>query len=158
MGAVAAENFFQIDRLLDSTSQRSFQNDVALLPPGEARAMLRYLASELNRFYFYVWGWVQLVLGAACFAIAALKLKQKKLVIGFSLMLAVVSVMAFYMTPEIIEVGRNLDFVPREPPLPGMAAFGRLHAAYSILDLVKLLTGVWMAVVLVRLPKEPTTL
>ncbi len=116
--------------------------------------MLRYLASELNRFYFYVWGWVQLILGAGCFAIAALKLRQKKLVIGFSSMLAVVAVMAFYVTPEIIEVGRSLDFVPREPPPPGMAAFGRLHAAYSILDLAKLLTGVWMAVVLVRLPAD----
>ena len=157
VGGVAAENFFRIDRLLDSPSHSSFQDDVARLPAGEARAMLRYLASELNRVYFYVWGWVQLVLGAACFAVAALKLKQKKLLIGFSLMLAVVAVMAFYITPEIIEVGRSLDFVPREPPPPGMAAFGRLHAAYSILDLGKLLTGVWMAIVLARSPREPVT-
>ncbi len=154
MGGVAAENFFRIDRLLDSPSHSSFQNNVARLPEGEARAMLRYLASELNRFYFYVWGWVQLILGAVCFAIAALKLKQKKLVIGFSSMLAVVAVMAFYITPEIIEVGRSLDFVPREPSPPGMASFGRLHAAYSILDLGKFLAGIWMAVALVRLPAD----
>ncbi len=155
---VAAENFFLIDQLLDFSSHSDFQNNVARLPAGEARAMLRYLASELNRFYFHVWGWVQLILGAVCFGIASLKLRQKKLVIGFSSMLAVVAVMAFYITPEIIEVGRSLDFVPREPPPPGLAAFGRLHAAYSILDLAKLLTGVWMAVVLVRSPKETKTL
>ena len=49
MGGVAAENFFQIDRLLDSPSQRSFQEAVALLPPGEARARLRYLASDSGK-------------------------------------------------------------------------------------------------------------
>ena len=125
VGGVAAENFFRIDRLLDSPSHSSFQDDVARrLPAGEARAMLRYLASELNRVYFYVWGWVQLVLGAACFAVAALKLKQKKLLIGFSVMLAVVAVMAFYITPEIIEVGRSPGFCA---PRAASARHGRLR-------------------------------
>ena len=153
VGGIAAENFFLIDQLLDSSSHSSFQNNVAQLPDGEARAMLRYLASELNRFYFHVWGWVQLILGAACLTLATLGLRRKKFFLGFSFMLAVVAVTAFYITPEIIAVGRSLDFVPREPPPPGMAAFGRLHAAYSILDLAKLLTGVWMAGSLVLFPK-----
>ena len=47
-------------------------------------------------------------------------------------------------------VGRALDFVPREPAPPALPAFGRLHAAYTLLDLAKLLVGVWMAVALVR--------
>jgi hypothetical protein len=58
--------------------------------------------------------------------------------------------MQFYLTPKIVELGRSLDFVPREPPPPGLSQFGWLHAAYSILTLVKLAAGIWVAVALIR--------
>jgi len=149
VAGVAAENFFMIDRLLHSSAHPSFESAVAALPSGEARAMLRYLSSELNRYYFEVWGWMQLGLALPLLA-GAFKLRQRKLVIGFSLMLPLVAVMIFYLTPQIVSIGRSLDFVPREPPPPGLAAFGRLHAAYSFLDLALLLAGGWMAVGLIR--------
>ncbi len=150
MGGVASENFFLIDHLLKSPSHASFQRDVLQMPPGEARVMLRYFSSELNRFYFNVWGWIEAGLGALVVVLAITGLQQRKFAIGFSAMLALVAVMLFYITPRIIVAGRALDFVPREPPPPGMAEFGMLHGAYSILDLAKLLIGIWMAVALVR--------
>jgi hypothetical protein len=69
---------------------------------------------------------------------------------GLGILLAITIAMAFYLTPQIIAVGRPLDFVPREPAPPALVQFGRLHAAYSILDLGKLLIGIWMAVIFVR--------
>lgn len=150
IGTVAAENFFEIDRLLAGPSHRVFLQDVAQLQPGEARNLLRYVSSELNRLYFNVWGWVEFVLGITVLVLAGW-LKQRKLVIGFGLMLAIVAVMAFYITPEITQVGRALDFVPRQPTPLEYPTFAKLHGAYSILDLVKLLIGIWMAVVLSRL-------
>jgi len=154
VAGVAAENFFLIDRLLNSPSHPVFQKDVAQLSPEEARPMLRYLSSELNRYYFQVWGWIEAALGVALWALAVWGLKQRKVIIGFSMMLAAVAVMTFYITPEIVEVGRSLDFVPRQPPPPALARFGLLHAAYTLVDLGKLLVGVWMAVALVRLRPE----
>ena len=157
LGGVAAENFFMIDTLLRSpTAHPSFQKDVAQLSIEEARPMLRYLVSELNRFYFNVWGWLELVLGLLVLAFAMRTLKGSKFTIGFSAMLAVVAVMDFYITPKITQVGRGLDFVPRQTPPPGMAEFGILHATYSLLDLAKLLIGIWMAVALIRLPSQET--
>ena len=156
LGGVAAENFYMIDSLLQSPSHASFQKDTAQLAPGEARTMLRYLSSELNRFYFGVWGWLELALAVLVLALAVRGLRQRKFTVGFSLMLGIVAVMVFYITPEITKVGRSLDFVPRQPPPPGMAKFGILHAAYSFLDLGKLLIGIWMAVALVRLPSPNT--
>ena len=154
VGGVAAENFFLIDRLLPPTSSippnTAFQKDAAQLPPGEARQMLRYLSSELNRFYFNVWGWMELVFGTLALALAVKGLKQRKFTIGFSILLALTAVMTLYITPRIIVVGRSLDYVPRVPAPPGLAEFGMLHGAYSILDLLKLLAGIWMAVALVR--------
>jgi len=157
LGGVASENFFMIDTLLHSPSAHpTFQKDVVQLSPDEARPMLRYLVSELNRFYFNVWGWFELVLGVLVLALALRTLKRSKFTIGFSAMLAVVAVMDFYITPKITQVGRSLDFVPRQAPPPGMVEFGMLHATYSLLDLGKLLIGIWMAVALVRLPSLET--
>lgn len=150
LAGVASENFFMIDRLLQPQSQASFQKDVAALPAGEARVMLRHLASELNRFYFTVWGWSEIGLGVLAVLLAVRGLRQTKFTVGFSIMLALAAVMIFYLTPRIVMVGRSLDFVPRNPKPPGLAAFGMLHVAYTILDSVKLLLGVWMAVALVR--------
>ena len=67
VAVVAAENFFMVDRLLESPAptefQREFQQRLAPLPDGDARVVLRYLSSELNRFYFWVWGGAEIVLG-----------------------------------------------------------------------------------------------
>lgn len=150
----AAQNFWLIDRLAGPEGHPAFHMRAAALPPGEAREMLRYLSSELNRFWFQAWGWTEACFAVGLLALAA-RLKHRKLLIGFALMLAVVTAMNVYLTPRIVEVGRALDFVPRAPPPPTLAEFGRLHAAYSILDLAKLLVGFWAAAVLSRLPAEP---
>ncbi|MBI3896151.1 MAG: hypothetical protein HY313_09495 [Acidobacteria bacterium] len=156
IGGMAAQNFSMVDRLLNSVdSSRQFLNKAAELPPGEARLMLRYLASELNRFYFQAWEWIELILGGILLALAASKLKNRKLTIGFAIMLGITLLMRFYLTPGLTFVGRSLDFVPRDPPPPGLAYFGLLHTTYSILDLMKFVVGIWMAVVLVRLPASP---
>jgi hypothetical protein len=155
---VAAENFFEVDRLLASppaTEYRAeFQNRLAPLAPGDARIALRFLSSELNRFYFRVWGGAEILLGGVLLALAAKRGKDRKLTIGVGGMLALSLLMTFYLTPELVEVGRALDFVPRDTPPPQLGRFGRLHGAYSALDLLKLLVGIWLTVRLVRRPAE----
>ena len=150
IAAVAAENFFRVDRLLESSSPVEFQEKIAPLAPGDARVVLRFLSSELNRFYFRVWGGAELVLGATLLALVAKRAKDLRMTVGVSAMLALSLLMTFYLTPQLVEVGRGLDFVPRDPPPPELGRFGLLHAAYSILDLLKLLLGIWMTARLVR--------
>jgi hypothetical protein len=60
---------------------------------------------------------------------------------GVVAMLAIVGVMAAWMTPAIVALGRTLDFVPRDPAPPGMQRFWILHAAYTTLEMIKLLVG-----------------
>ena len=134
---------------------------MARLPAGEGRVLLRYLASEYNRFWFSVWGWVEMALAIILLGIAIAwppGNSAKHLRMGFSIMLAITVLMAFWLTPEIVQVGRQMDFVPREPPPPALAIFGRLHGVYSILDLVKLIVGFWMVALLRTLQSEPRPL
>jgi hypothetical protein len=57
--------------------------------------------------------------------------------------------MTAWITPQIVSVGRALDFVPRDPPPPGLRTFGLLHAAYTLMDVIVLILGVasirWLA-------------
>jgi hypothetical protein len=58
--------------------------------------------------------------------------------------------MTLWLTPEITSLGRSLDFVPRQPPPPGMRRFWILHATYTALELLKLLAGVAVSVWIAR--------
>src|SRR4030095_15568504 len=63
MSVVATENFYTIDRLLGSRANAAFGAAVDRLGAVEARDLLRYLASELNRLYFQLWNGAQIALG-----------------------------------------------------------------------------------------------
>jgi hypothetical protein len=148
---VATENFYTIDRLLASSQNAAFSRAVQQLGQPQARDLLRYLSSELNRLYFQMWNWSQLALG-----VTALWLVRRpggglgsagKIVIA---MLAIVALMLAYLTPSIVSLGRELDFVPRTPEPPGMQRFWVLHAAYTSLEMLKLAAGFLVAFWLAR--------
>jgi len=59
--------------------------------------------------------------------------------------------MLVYLTPQIVTLGRSLDFVPRDPAPPGLSRFWVLHAAYTSLEMLKLAIGLVVAISLIRL-------
>ena len=149
MSVVATENFYTIDRLLDTSANVEFHRNVQMLGHSPARDLLRYLSSELNRLYFQMWNITQLVLGGLVLWLIARPPAgpephgpQRRLALwAVAAMLGVVVVMLAYLTPQIVSLGRSLDFVPRNPAPPGMQKFWILHAAYTSLEMLKLLGG-----------------
>src|SRR5262245_63681358 len=115
---VATENFYTIDRLLASSPNAAFAHAVQQLGQPQARDLLRYLSSELNRLYFQMWNAAQLALGALALWLVAGRARR-----GVIAMLAIVVLMLAYLTPAIVSLGRSLDFVPRDPSPPGMQRF-----------------------------------
>ena len=73
---------------------------------------------------------------------------------GVVVLLAIVIAMLVYLTPQIVSLGRSLDFVPRDPAPPGMQRFWMLHAAYTSLEMLKLVVGLLVAWWLVSGPEE----
>jgi hypothetical protein len=161
MSVVATENFYTIDRLLDDPSSGAFASIVDQLGRPHARELLRYLSSELNRLYFQLWNGAQLVLG---FLVLWLVKREGKpfgrIGDGVLLMLAIVVFMAAWLTPAIVSLGRSLDFVARDPSPPGMQRFWMLHAAYTALEIVKLIVGIivtsWIARTVAPVPAVET--
>ena len=160
MSVVATESFYTIDRLLALRANSTFAAAVDRLGAVEARDLLRYLSSELNRLYFQLWNGAQIVLGVVALWLIAASAKWVKW--GVAAMLATVVLMLVYLTPQIVTLGRSLDFVPRDPAPPGMSRFWVLHAAYTSLEMLKLVIGVVVAASLARhrgdrLPATSTT-
>lgn len=150
MSIVATENFYTIDRLLAGSPSGAFTAAVQQLGPPQTRDLLRYLSSELNRLYFQMWNIAQLVLGVLVLWLVAGSSQQdaassRRAVRGVIAMLAIVVAMLVWLTPSIVSLGRSLDFVPRDPAPPGMQRFWVLHAAYTSLELLKLLLGIVIA-------------
>lgn len=166
MSAVATENFYTIDRLLAGSTNVAFYADVQKLGHPQARELLRYLSSELNRLYFTMWNVTQLVIGALVLWLIARDRSQgetrgssltpqgpttaARVRWGVVAMLASVVLMLVWLTPAIVSLGRELDFVPRDPAPPGMQRFWILHAAYTTLEMLKLLAGIMVTVWIAR--------
>lgn len=142
---IAPSNFHTVDRILRESTEAVFRAQVASVGEPGARQMLRYLASELNRLFFGLWNIAQLVLaGGVLWSLwGVIDARRARRMVW--LMLALVVLMLLWLTPQITLLGRQLDFMPRDPVPLEMSRFRLLHAAYTVADLAKL--GLALAVI-----------
>lgn len=142
MAFVATQNFYTIDRLLEAHPNPAFAADVEKLGQDEARFLLRYLSSELNRLYFQDWNIAQIAIGIVALWLVAKLPGADRPKWAIVAMLGIVLFLTVLITPYIVSVGRSLDFVPRDPAPPGLRTFGLLHATYTVLDFIIIILGV----------------
>lgn len=141
---VATQNFQGVTRVLDVPSQKA-KTRIEKLGADDARFLLRYQVSELNRQYFDAWERVQLLLGAILVALT-LRGSQKLSILAIPVaMLLMVAVAHWLLTPEITRLGRLMDFVPDARQTPDGQVFWRYHQIYSAMDVLKFLLGLYLA-------------
>ncbi len=133
---VAAENFVTVDRVLAAPSHQAGQM-FQTLGPENARLLLRHLAGEENRLFFTSWEQAQLALGALLAAVLLLAIKSRLLAGMAGAMVIVVLFQHFRVTPELIALGRLVDFGGGAAS-PAYSQFWRLHGLYGGLEVVKL--------------------
>jgi hypothetical protein len=148
LAIVATENFYTIDRLLEAKANPSFSAAVERLGTTQARDLLRYLSSELNRLYFQFWNVAQLAIGVLVLWLVVRLPDRPKVKWSVVAMIGIGIFLTVAITPPMLSVGRALDFMPRDPVPAQLRSFGLLHAAYTVLDGVQLILGVlvvlWM--------------
>jgi hypothetical protein len=142
---VATENFYTVDRLLTESTNPVFSSEVERFGRPQARELLRYLSSELNRLYFKLWNVAQLALGLTVLWLVWRNPAAVPARWGVAGMLGVI-VLMLWLTPAITSTGRSLDFMPRDPPPPALSRFWILHAAYTFLSMCTLVAGVIVTV------------
>jgi hypothetical protein len=146
MWFAAGRSFATVERVLQSQDPQ-FTKITKRLKPVETRQLLRNLASEINRTFFSAYGWAQVILGVGLLFLLLRQTPRDTTALAITgTMLGIVLILTLIVTPQIIALGRSIDFVPRNPPPPEMGRFGLLHGAYTGLDGLKLLAGLGMLV------------
>lgn len=148
MDMVATQNFRSVDRLLASPPASVAQRVQAIGGHDEARAFLRYQASELNRQYFTGWENTQIALGVLLTLTLWMSGHRDRVTLWLpSLMLAITLLMHFVLTPQITRLGRAMDFAGTGQP-GSSTQFWVFHGIYSALELIKLgwgmALGIWL--------------
>jgi hypothetical protein len=148
---VAMQNFAAVTRLLDAPSQQAEAAIEKLGGPEQARLLFRYQVGEQNRYYFEHWELAQLWIGAGLLGLLLFGTHEKKFSLALALgMIAVVAVVHIWVTPPIIGLGRELDFVPPAGRPELRRQFQTYHTTYSTFELVKLGLGMILAAALIR--------
>jgi hypothetical protein len=144
MWYVAGGSFSTVDRVLRASTPQ-FAESTKPLGQNQTRTLLRYLASEINRTGFRVYGWAQVALGGLLLLVLFRQMPRDATALATAgAMLGLVLVLTLIVAPQLVELGRSLDFVPRDPAPPGLARFRIRHAAFTALDGVKLLAGLFL--------------
>ena len=137
MAFVATGNFQTVSEILKSPPPQA-DKMIKVLGDENARLLLRYLAGEENRLFFQTWEIAELVLGLL---LAVLFLAgNKRLLAGLAGAIVILTVFQhFKITPEWVWQGRAIDFVPATGDPTARQQFFKLHAAYGVIEAVKLL-------------------
>jgi hypothetical protein len=152
---VATQNFATVDRVLAAPASEAAPM-LQALSPENARLLLRYLAGEENRLFFTSWELAQIALGALLTAILLLGIKSRLPAGLAGAMLIIALFQHFRVTPEMIALGRLVDF----GGAAGSAAysqFWRLHGLYGVLEVVKLALLIVAAAILLFTRRKKTT-
>src|SRR5439155_8020223 len=132
MWVVATQNFRRVDAVL-AESRPELKQRISPMPEGDARLVLRLLASELNRFYFRAWGAAQLVLGGILLVLIWWTFRsdlRARMLVGS--MWGITAVLLFFLVPWLVQLGRRIDFVRLLSSLPQMFVLWQLTLAFTL--------------------------
>jgi hypothetical protein len=146
--AVASATFRTAETVAALPAGSPAGDHVAQVPADARRPLFRHLASEVNRWMFGRFGWAQLALAAVLAAVAWPMGGAVRWLAVASLL--IVAVQGLGLGQAILELGRSVDFVPRPLPPDVGRRFGLLHGGYVVLDLVKAVLLVALAVLTAR--------
>ncbi len=153
MALVATQNFGIADRVLNSPPPQ-VSKMIDTLGHENARQLFRHLAGEENRLYFYNWETVQLALGVVLTGFLLFGLDHRLLASLAGALLVLTLFEHFKVTTEMLWLGRSIDFVPRAAESGARSQFGKLHALYGVIEVLKLLLAVAIAVFLFPLQRR----
>lgn len=138
LGAIVAYNFAGIGDLFERNPRLQEHAGFALDDVGAKKTSLLWVhSSELNRVFFEVWNRTQLVLGALAVVLALGGRERRLPIVLLVLATALVAFTLWAFEPRIVELGRQLDFLPRDPPPPILETFQGYHRAYFLAESVR---------------------
>jgi len=136
MDMVATQNFLSVDRLLAKPAPPAAQQ-LDKLGHDAARTLLRHQVSEQNRWYFEAWGVAEIGLGVLLLLVLLFGSTESKVTLLLALLMLLVAIVKrMALTPQMVVLGRIIDWVPVGDPSPERSRFWMFHNAFVGLDLL----------------------
>jgi hypothetical protein len=146
---VASQNFANVDRIL-SSPPGPVAKDIEDLGSDITRLLMRYQATELNRFLFETWGVAQIGLGAAILSASLFTAHRSKFLIFMTIgMIAIALLQVGYIRPTMDGMSRAFDFLPLAAASRERDNYQSYHLMYMVAEVLKLLTGILLSARLV---------
>ncbi len=124
---------------------------MAKLGAAETRDLLHSQSSEVNRHLFEFWGWIQLGLTSAIFAALLFMTNSGKKLLGVAAgMCGMSAILALFLIPGMIRIGRELRAHSGTPGLELRESFQNMHRAFGAFEAVAVLLGLILLVALLR--------
>jgi|SRR6476646_3530292 hypothetical protein len=137
MAVVATQSFSTVNRLLLEPAPGA-SAELKTMGHETARMLLRWEAGEQNRRMFEIWETAQIAMAMAVLFVLLFGSTEGKFALTLSLLLLVlVIVQRFLLTPMMVSLGRLIDFVPPNVRSPERIKFNVLHMGYAGLETFK---------------------
>ncbi|MGD1073474.1 MAG: hypothetical protein ABSB15_25465, partial [Bryobacteraceae bacterium] len=139
------QNFQTVDRFLAEPGSVSAAAELNKVGRARERVILRRNAGEENNAIFENWERVELMVGCALLALLLFGARPNRLMLAAAvMMLVIVAVQHFFLSPAVTDLGRKLADLPGNDPL--VPKFWTYHGIYSGSEILKLLVGFALAV------------
>jgi len=128
---------------------------VDILGKERTRTLLLHNTAEVNRSLLEFWGYADVVLCVFILITAVMIKSGKPMMIAAALLLLLCLASVFLLTPQVVAVGRLLDFRPNLPVPPERAQFASLNGMFTGVSVIRILTAVTMAGLLIHRSDRP---
>jgi len=121
--------------------------DIEDLGSDITRMLLRFQATEINRFLYETWGIGQIGIGLAFLsAVTFTAHRSKFLVLGAAAAILLVLFQVFYTTASMAALGKSFDFLPINAALKERDLYQGYSTMNTVAEILKLLLGASLAV------------
>lgn len=143
------ENSYTVDRLLVQADPAATLR-IKVLGASETGMLLRYEAAELTRHETYLWQFAQLALGAFFLFFLLFGTGEGKFSLTLALVLLLCTlVQTFIIGPEVVSLGKVIDFLPLAAAAGYRAKLLVMESAYFGVEIAKWVVIVVLAGILI---------
>ena len=144
-GFISMQNMSNVDRILGSPPG-PVAKDIEDLGTDITRLLMRYQATELNRFLAETWGVAQIGLGAAILsAVLFTAHRSKFLIYATCVMILIAIFQVAYIRPSMNALGRSFDFLPVTAATRERESYQSYATMYTVAEVIKLLIGLLLS-------------
>jgi hypothetical protein len=139
---ISSQAYLNVDRFF-ANPPAQISKELDDVGPEVTRQILRYQAAQHIRHLSETWEVIQLGLGFALLATSSLTAHRSRIVIiGAALMVVIVLIMYFRLTPSMNALARSYDFLPPAAAIQERDAFNYQFVWYRVLEILKAGLGI----------------